>query len=185
MATHMRTFSISLVLSAIAVLTGGCAQVPVAPPEGPTARVSFRVENTAIQHVYEAFLTDCFMPTDATERYVMAMTYNPHSIHLIGPTVLQRIGMPALSNYPPKSYAEAYVRAGRPIALRFRVSNGIRTNASKQIVYTFEPGKDYEILTVDNRTVGYDVVISEIVNAGGQVRTLPAKGVIFVPHCVS
>ncbi|WP_227460716.1 hypothetical protein [Cupriavidus pauculus] len=170
-------------MTAVALLYG-CAPITPVPPDGPFARVSFRVEGTTIQYVYEADATDCYMPTDPTRSQLLSMTYNPHSIHLIGSVAGQRIGMPATGDFAPKSYAETYVRAGLPIVLRFRVTNPNGNNMARQFTFNFTPGKDYEIFTVPSSASGFEIALSEIVMQGGQVKTIPVHGVVRIPLCV-
>ena len=174
---------IAAALTGAASLLYGCAPITSEPPDGPSARVSFRVEGMTIQHVYEADATDCFLPTDPTRRHLLSMTYNPHSIHLIGSVAGQRIGMPATGDFAPKSYAETYVRAGHPIVLRFRVTNPNGNNMAQQIMFNFTPGKDYELFTVRSSATGFETVLSEIATQGSQVKTIPMDGVVRIPLC--
>ncbi|WP_454725810.1 MULTISPECIES: hypothetical protein [Cupriavidus] len=173
-------------LFGVAAILCGCAPArQVIPPDVPTARVRFRLEYPAAQYVYDAVPNECYLPTDSTGDQITSVRYSPDAMRWVREASLQRIGMPAEAAVPPESYAEAFVIAGKPVSLRLLVFGASAASVSSQVTFTFQPGKDYEVLTDHRSGSGYGLNVSvfEIVRSGDAFRTVPVKGIVRVPSC--
>jgi len=185
---HPRQFRIlaTAALVTMAMLLTGCATIiemtTNADPGPDAARVRFRLEAPGDVFIREAFATQCFYSTDATNGRIADLSYNTQAIRWVVESRLDRIGMPGGEHYSSISYTEARVRAGTPVALRFTELKGGIDSIPRyaQWVVTLEPGKDYEVLL--GNALG-SVAVSEIVTRDGSSQLVPANIAVRTPYC--
>ncbi|CAG9184073.1 hypothetical protein CURE108131_18800 [Cupriavidus respiraculi] len=169
------------------VLLAGCAEmIGTVDPGQSGARVRFRLAEPGDVIVSEATPAPCFYTTDATVGRVVQVSYNTRAIQWIVESRLSRLGMPGGDQYPSISYAEARVRAGVPIALRFMLMEGQGTMSAfpryAQWNMTLAPGEDYEILVGNG--LG-SIAVSRIVNGEYGHRLVPDGDAMRTPYCPS
>lgn len=187
---HCSRWSKLMIAPAIAFgvcLIAGCAEPPLAETGIPSSRISFRVDAPATQRIFEVQRSDCFLPSDPQNRFIMDMSYDPNVTTLIRFSGPRRVGMPVTGKYPESSYAETRVAAGHPLTLRFRVfvGNNIYGQVYKELSFTPESNADYEILTKfpdGPRGLKADIQIAQITQEGNQVKLSPVP-VSPIPLC--
>lgn len=191
---QMRLLFSPRLLSKITVAAGllasglltGCTEMLVVDPGPVTARVRFRLDQPGDVVVWEAVPADCYVPTDATAGRIVNLSYNTVAIRWIVESRLHRLGMPGAEKYSSISYSERNVRAAKPIALRFMMiggGNGGHPTGYGQWSVEFEPGKDYEVVVVNDGDRLRDVRVSRIVQGGTEARTVPVVGVARTSFC--